>query len=275
MRRAAALLIALLALAGLAGCGDEKDDVATGDGDDPAATEPDGFNDPLLDRELTVTGATGHQIVDGTTITLSFDGSTVGVDAGCNQLSGTYTWDGDDLVVEALGGTEMGCDPERMEQDAWISAFLAEGPTVLATEDGTVTLTAGDEVVTLTDQPVADAVPLTGTTWVLDTIIESGGPDGTASSLPAGVTAQVTFADDGTYAVEAGCNTGTGTYEHFRDEIYLIDGPTLTRRTCPDEVMDVEYRVYDGLNDEVAVSIVGDRLTIEAMDGTVLGFVSG
>jgi heat shock protein HslJ len=279
MRRTAVLaLAALLALTGLAACGDDGDDVGTGD--DPSATEPGATepapaaDDPLADRDFHVATVTGHELVDGTSITLAFADGQVNVEAGCNHLFGSYSLDGTTLVVDDLGGTEMGCDQPLMDQDAWISAFLADRPTVELTGGEATALTAGATTLTLTRPTPEPPAELVGPTWTLDTILAGTGPEGTAASVPTGVTATITFEADGTYGVSAGCNSGSGTWAEAGAGIYQIDPPALTRRRCADEAMDVEGAVVAVLDGEVSASLEADRLTLES-DDAGLSFLAG
>lgn len=143
---AAATLLALT----LSGCGDEDSSPGTGD-DAPAAT---GTSLADLDGQQFATAQVdGHQLVDETVVRLAFAGDQISVDAGCNHMTGVAAIDGDTLTVTNLAGTEIGCEQDRADQDAWITAFLADGPTV-ALDGDTLTLTEGDVTMALAGQPV-------------------------------------------------------------------------------------------------------------------------
>lgn len=67
-----------------------------------------------------------------------------------------------------------------------------------------------------------------------------------ASSVPAGVTATITFAADGTYAVETGCNSGNGTYQQI-DAARLRPSEVLqTLVECRGPAGDVERAMVNG-----------------------------
>lgn len=274
MRRALALaLLAPLLL--LAACGDDGDDVDAG-GSEPGATEPAPADDlagrTFLATEVTEDGAP-RPLVDGTELRLSFADGQVGVQAGCNQLSGAYRLDGDVLTVEALGGTEMGCDPDRMDQDAWIAEVLAQ-PLTVALDGDTLTLSGGGTVIRLTDREVAapDA-ELVGPTWTLDTLISGTEASGTASTPPAGVTATIAFAADGTYQVSTGCNTGSGTWSG-EGAALEVDPPALTRRACTGLGAEVEAAMVAVLTGPVTAEVTEQRLTL-TRDTQSLGFTAG
>src|SRR5918992_2557978 len=119
-----------------------------------------------------------------TRITLNFvaDGHRLGAQAGCNQMGGPASFDGDHLVVDDMATTEMGCDPPRHAQDEWLARFLTSRPE-WSRSGSTLTLDNGTARIVLEDRDVADPDrPLRGTRWVVDTIVEGE----TASSVPAG-----------------------------------------------------------------------------------------
>lgn len=277
MRRTLALsLVALLGLAGLAGCGDDDGpSVGTGAGDEttvPAADGPAPADDPLAGRTFSVEG---DAIVAGTTVTVSFRDGAVIAETGCNRLSGQYALADGTLTTTDLMGTEMGCGPDLMAQEGRVRDLLQRSNEVAVT-GGEVTLSGDGDTWVLTEQGAPPTQELVGPTWTLDTLFAGSEPSDAASSVPQGVTASITFADDGTYAVEAGCNTGSGTYAEAGTGIYAIDAPALTRRRCDAAAMEVENALVDVLDGEVALSIEGDLLTITATggDGTGLRFTA-
>jgi heat shock protein HslJ len=274
MRTRVVAVLALALVLTLTGCGDDDPDVDTGGTTAPSAA--DGGADELDGRTFVATGVTEdgapRPLAAGTELRLSFADGQLGVEAGCNHLSATYTLDGEALRAEGFGGTEMGCDPALMDQDTWIAEVLAR-PATVALDGPTLTITAGATVLTLTDREVAapDAA-LVGTAWTLDTLLEGTGPDGTAGSVPGDVVATLTFADDGTYAVDTGCNTGSGSYAAEGD-VLTVDPPALSRRGCPGPGAEVEAALVTVLDGEVAHEITEQRLTLTNGDRGV-GFTA-
>jgi heat shock protein HslJ len=224
--------------------------------------------DSLDGRVFVSTDVTGHQLVDGTTITLSFDGDQLGANAGCNQLGGTWSLDGDVLVVpDDMVMTEMACDPPaRMDQDTWLASFLTSRPTV-ALDGDTLTLTSGDVTITMLDREVADPDrPLEGTKWAVDGLVSADA----VSSVPSDVRTPTLEFDGGHVLVDAGCNTGSGSYEATARDIAF--GPiATTRMACDDASMDVEAHVLGVLDGTVTYRIAADVLTLTNGDtGLVL-----
>ncbi|HEV7723136.1 MAG TPA: META domain-containing protein [Iamia sp.] len=270
MRRHVLTLLVLLAvLVPLAGCGDDDD---TGTEDASATTAP--AESPIAGRTFEAVSLESdvYDLVEGVTLSIAFTDDQITVDAGCNRLSGTYAIEGPILVVTGLGGTEMGCEPELMEQDAWIAGVLTARPVftpqapdglLLSDDDWTLTMAAAG------DEAADDDVELAGPEWTLDTLIDGEA----ASSVPEGVTATITFADDGTYAVAAGCNTGRGTYVEDATTLTL-EPPTLTRRRCDEAATSVETAVVAVLDGEADLRIDANRLTLTAASGAGLSLTT-
>ncbi|WP_183092593.1 META domain-containing protein [Nocardioides stalactiti] len=142
---------ALLALT-MSSCGDD-DEPTTMARDDGAAGSTS--LDDLDGRAFASVRVDGHRLVDGTQVRLAFDGDALSADAGCNHLFGTIAVADERLTATDMGGTEMGCPDGRNDQDAWLTTFLGDGPTV-ALDGDTLVLTGGDVVLELVEQDVPD-----------------------------------------------------------------------------------------------------------------------
>ena len=111
-----------------------------------------GSSADLDGRTYTSTEVRGHDLVEGSQVTLTFEDGRVSAQAGCNTMNGAATWDGGTLdVAGPMASTMMACEQALMEQDQWLSSFLTSSPTLEA--DGQ-TLTLGDDSsgMTLTEQ---------------------------------------------------------------------------------------------------------------------------
>jgi heat shock protein HslJ len=257
-------LLVLVIAAGVVAC---SDDGGAGDGSDVAAQ--------LDGRELVVVAVTeagaARELVEGTEIRLTFADGQLGASAGCNSMGGPYAFDGAVLVVDGLATTDMACEPPLMAQDEWLAGVLSGRPQVSIDDNG-VSLVDGSTAVLLVDrEAVRPDAPLVGTVWVLDTIFE-GGPDGAASSVPGGVEASVTFADDGTYSVATGCNVGSGAYELTGATTLRLEQPLVSLRPCePDQAVAEGAMLSLFAPGEVEAVVDDQRLTISAGD-VGLGF---
>ncbi|HYI60549.1 MAG TPA: META domain-containing protein [Acidimicrobiales bacterium] len=278
------LLCSAVALA----CGDDGgDDLDAGPGDsgggatEPAdgaagATEPAPAADPLAGRtfvatEMTEDGAP-RPLVEGTELRLAFAEDELRISAGCNSISRSYRFTGSGIELgDEAAATLIGCDPAREAQDEWITEVLS-GSVEAEVDGDTLVLTSGATTLTLLDRETASPdVPLVGTTWTLDTVLEGTSADGTASSVP-GPTATLTLAADGTYVLDTGCNTGSGTVE-VADGTLAFAAPELTRAACEGDTVTTEAAVVALLDGEVAYEIEERRLTLTAGDRG-LGFAA-
>lgn len=105
-------------------------------------------------------------------------------------------------------------------------------------------------------------------TWELRTdFLQDSGQTARAGERPPALTFE-----DGTLAVDTGCNTGSGDYEVSGDEITL--GPVaLTMRACDGPTGALESVVIGLLAAEnLAFGIDDETLTLTAEDGTTLAF---
>lgn len=229
----------------------------------PGEGLPDGRT--FLSESVTEQGEP-RPLVAGTRIRLSFSGDTVRADAGCNLLSGTARMDGDRLVVTNLGGTEMGCDEPRMAQDDWLIEFLGGRP-VLALDGDVLTLSDSRTVIRLSDRRIADPDrPLRGTRWEVDTLVDGA----VASSLPAGVSAYLTFTKGGQVTGYDGCNLFSGRYE-VRDLAIIVSELISATRHCAGDAGVVGQSVLDVLREEMTYRIEARRLMLDTASGKGLG----
>lgn len=251
-------LVAALAL-GACGRGESTQAGAAGSGGD----EPWGRT--FLSTEVTENGQP-KALVAGTRITLNFveDGHRMGAQAGCNSMGGTATFEGGRLIVNDLATTEMGCDPPRHAQDEWLGRFLTGRPE-WSRSGATLTLDNGTTRIVLQDREVADPDrALRGTKWVVDTIVEGQ----TASSVPAGAEAFVSFDDKESFTGNTGCNGmgGTSVIDEPRSTIRFSEVIT-TKMACEDDRMRLERAVLATLEGDVRYEIDADVLSLEGPEG--------
>lgn len=213
----------------------------------------------FLSTAVTKDGAS-FPLAAGTRIQLSFADGQLSANAGCNGISGNLAIDGDKLILGDVAMTEMGCDQARMSQDNWLVTLLSSSPT-FALDGNNLTITSGTTVVTLLDREVAQPdEPLVGPTWSLTTIFNAE----VASSVPQGVSAAITFAADGTYQMNDGCNAAGGTYVVAGDQITFTEG-IHTNMACPGDRGQIESAVLSVIhNGSVAFTIDADSLTLTA-----------
>ena len=260
-------VVAVLTLAAGCGSGDEAAD--------PSPTYAGPAPAEWLDGStFTSTEVTGHELVEGTQIELTFEGDRLSASAGCNTQGAPYSLDDGRLAwTEDPASTMMGCDADLMEQDEWLAGLFTAGVDLAGDADG-MTLTSGDVTITLTgaSAATADLSDLLGTTWTLTTLIDGAGDDGSASSVPTDVRTPTLKVDaDGSAALDTGCNRGSLTVEVDGDALSFGPG-MLTKMACPGAAGDVEkamLAVLDGTVDDVR----WDGSTLTVMKGEQgLGF---
>jgi len=275
----AALCVLLLGGAALAGCGDDDAEVGTGGtststpsssggspstGPGSAGTTVEAlWGREFVSADVRVDGEP-YALVEGTELRAGFEDGSISLSAGCNQMSGSVTLEGDRLTVGPLASTMMGCEEPLMAQDEWLASLLAE-PVVWLLDGDTLVLTTDDgTVITFTDREVAEPdLVLVGPLWSLETIIT--GDTASNSAWPEAPTMQ--FAEDGTVAVFDGCNRGSGAYTVDGDQLTI--GPVgLTRMACGDDTADAVAAMAGVIGAEpLTFEIDADVLSLRAASG--------
>ena len=208
-------------------------------------------------RTFLSTTVDGRVLVVGSRIRLSFMNGQVGASAGCNSMGGPYKVDGGRLVTTQLITTDMGCAPALMTQDQWVADLL--NGAALTLDGNTLTLAKDGVRLTLLDRKVADPDrPLLGNRWVVDGVLSGD----TATSVPSGVTASITFSD-GRVDVETGCNSGTATATIADGSITFSD-LSLTKKGCPPDIAALEQAVVNVLKGTASYTIEADALALRS-----------
>lgn len=276
------LALAVVLVLAVAGCGSDGSDgdasttgSSTTSDAGSGATEPAALltTDALDGRTFLSQEVEGRDLVKGSTLSLSFEGSNMAANAGCNTMTGEYVLkDGRIRWTETPAATMMACDQDLMVQDQQIVALL-KGGVEAALDGDELVLTSGTITITLLDEQTAQPdKPLVGTEWTLESLIDGDA----ASSVPADVTAPtLTIDESGHSSVFAGCNRGGGGVTVSDDGSTATFEPmALTRMACPGSAGEVEAAVTAVLDGDVQVAIDGDSLTLTK--GTkALGFRAG
>ncbi len=273
------LVLASLAVAavvlGLAACGSDDDSSSTTEpssgATEPAPAETDLSADALDGRTFTSTDVEGKELVDGSTLTFSFEGDMLGVNAGCNQQTTSYEIDGTTLRWTGVpAATMMACSDELMAQDTWVTELLTAGVEA-SLEGASLTMVSGG-VTVVAEEQAAEELPIVGTAWALESITTGE----TVSSVPVDVEAPtLSFADDGTVEVYAGCNRGGTTATIAEDGSTITFDPiATTKMACSPAAMDLEAQVLAVLDGEVQASTADGQLTLTNGD-TALTYTAG
>lgn len=223
--------------------------------------------DPLDGRSFVSTrvleGSAERPLVPGTRIELSLSQGRLSARAGCNLMGAGYRLEGDRFrLVGAIGTTEMGCDPDRHDQDAWLSAFLGSSPRVRL-QGPRLTLTAGGTEIDLVDREVVEPdLPLEGTDWTLETIVRGE----VASSVPAGLRATLRISDGGIGGFN-GCNEWGGRVVSTEGGTLVLRGIGQTRIGCAGAAAALERDVNAVITaGSITYGIDGSSLILRAGD---------
>lgn len=204
------------------------------------------------------TYVTGTPIPGGGPLTLGFTDGRVSADSGCNTSTGPVSFDGPVLRVSGMATTMMACSGAKSGADAWQTALLQSAPT-WKLDGSTLTLSGNGTTVTLQDKKVLHPdLPLTGTSWVVTTLLQPYGQ--VRSETLDAVRPTLTIASDGQVSGDAGCNrmTGTAEIEGSRATFHL----GTTRMMCAPDVMEIERQVLAALDGATEATVDSDTLTI-------------
>ena len=148
-------------------------------------------------------------------VTAAFKAGRISGLSGCNQFFGTYTVDGDRVVIGQLAGSMMACAEPSMKLERAVHAALA-GTFRYTLADNRMTLASGAApVLTFQAEP---APALEGVTWKVTGF--NNGRQAVVSPL-SGTTLALTF-KAGFVEGSAGCNT-------FRAKYTAEAGPRRSR----------------------------------------------
>jgi heat shock protein HslJ len=223
-----------------------------------------------LNGDWSLTSGTGPSgdvdVGDGVEITLGIDGDEWGGTV-CNSYGAQdVVVGGGTVTVGDVARTEMACLDDRLmaAEDAYLAAFTAvrayevTGDELRLTGDGT-------ELRYTRAAPVA-APELVGTGWVLDTVFEGGGPDGSARSTFGDEEAVLELADDGTFTASSGCVSNDGDHELDGSRLTLSFAFDADYECGSEELWAQDTVVWRVLGSEPEVELDGPRLTLTAGD---------
>lgn len=248
--------------------------VVTGCGGDVSGEEGESKGDAARVEPATVpelngtsfvsTNVSGHRLVPGSAISISFSEKDLGLSAGCNSMGGTYRLVDGKLTGTRGFSTQMFCGDELNQQERWLGKLLAGGVEA-GLADGKLILEGDDG---LRIELVEEEETLIGTTWELD----STGSDGPGwISVGARNPPTMKLTPDDAVQVFTGCNSGHG---RARVEGDFIDfGPIrLTRKACPGKAGKVEQTMMRTLEGKVFAELDGTDLELQG--ATQLFFVA-
>ena len=261
MRKLPALALAILLLVA---CGEsETPDRGGGATPTPAPPAVDANGVWTLRSGRSASGEI--EIPPGTRITMQVDGNEIRGSAGCNGYGAAISIEGEAFEAGGLALTEIGCAPDVAEaEERFVEAIGAAD--AIARDRKTLTLTGPGAELVFRLVPPLDPKPLTGTTWVLDTLVEGGTASSTiASAQPA----RLVLNDDGTFEGTTGCRSFTGAWAVSGDVV------AVTQRVFEGDcktAAEQDSHVAAALGGGFRAEREGDRLKVTAEESD-LGLV--
>jgi heat shock protein HslJ len=244
--------------------------VSGGRTDEVAPTETTdeqvGGEDPLAGSEWALIGYGPEgalmEVPAGVQVTLRFEDGQVGGTAACNSYFGSYQIAGETLEVGPIGMTEMWCEGLMELESTYLGMLGTAGRYRLSADE--LVLETAEGALVFGQPEAAAAVPITGTVWVLDTIVSGD----TAQSVLAGTRLTLEL-NDGKAAGETGCNYYGADYT-LEGSAFSIGLATITVQGCGDEIMAQEALYMSMLGTARGLRLEGGRLVIDTADGELV-----
>ena len=202
-------------------------------------------------------------VEEGTLVTATFgeDGVLSG-SGGCNQYSGAYRLDGDQLAAGPFASTMMACEVGMDQEGRYLTA-LEKAQRIAFTPEGR--LQVFYDAIAQVDEALVfapGAEPLVGPTWVLTAMGEAANPP----AAEAGVSVTAEFSAEGGLSGSAGCNRYTTGYE-ITPEGGMSTGMAASTMMFCDKGMEQESAFLAALNQAQAYKISGATLEITYAGG--------
>ncbi|MGH8792800.1 MAG: META domain-containing protein [Stackebrandtia sp.] len=158
MKRVAAT-VGVAGVFALAACGEGADGGGYGDdaSDDSAAVSGDELAGKTFEVEEVTGDADSQALMGDVAFTATFAEDSVVFRANCNNVQGTITLDEGVMTASSVAMTEIACqEPEFVEQDEWLLAFLESSPTWELQDESTLAFADGDLTVVMTESAPPD-----------------------------------------------------------------------------------------------------------------------
>lgn len=192
--------------------------------------------------------------------TMRFEDGNVHGFSGCNRLIGSYSLEGDRLVLGNLGGTMMACpEPAMSLESRFLEAFSGVLQVSVAGDVLVLTPAGGGDALRF----VREAPPrLEGVQWEV-----TGYNNGREAvvSPKAGTLPTVMF-EDGRVSGSSGCNRFHGPFTLEGDTLAI--GPLAsTRKACEEGLMSQERELLSALESAATWQIERGMLDVHRADG--------
>lgn len=197
---------------------------------------------------------------DGYAVTVSFEAGRVHGFAGCNQFMGSYTLDGERLVLGVLGGTMMSCpEPAMSVEDRFLKSFSGTLNVAVAGNAMSLTPASGGEALQFERAPPPR---LEGVQWEV-----TGYNNGRQAVVSPKVGTRLSLVfQDGRVSGSSGCNRFQGPFT-LEGGVLQIGPLATTRMACDEAVMTQEQEFLRALESAAKWDIVRGMLDVHRADG--------
>jgi heat shock protein HslJ len=203
-------------------------------------------------------------LVDGHPITLNITEDSANGTAACNGYGTGVLMAEGQITFSEIISTAMACSPEEvMESEARYLDALSRVDSFAGDKDR-LTLTGDDVEMSFIALPPVPVAELTGTVWVLESLI-----DGHSVSNVAGERATLELYTDGSMLGATGCRGLHGRYAVTGVEVAFPD--MTAEGECPAHLFEQDSHVIAVLGDGFRAVVDGQTLTLTS-DGE-LGLV--
>jgi heat shock protein HslJ len=226
----------------------------------PEAPAVSGSLESATWRLTELPGQTLPAAQDRQAVTVSFEAGRVHGFSGCNQFIGSYTLDGDRLVLGVVGGTMMACpEPAMLVETRFLKSFA--GALNVAVAGNTLVLTPANGGKPLLFERAAPPA-LEGVLWEV-----TGYNNGRQAVVSPRTGSRLTLTfRDGEVSGSSGCNRFHGQFT-VEGNALKIRPLATTRMACEDEVMAQEQAFLRALESATTWAIVRGMLDVHRADG--------
>lgn len=222
----------------------------------PASASPTPRLSPLANTDWTATTIFGRPIPSGTNVTLLFAVVQASGFSGCNNFTVPYAVQDTGLRFGPVAGTRASCGATLDAVETAYYTNLGQVTHYQLTGD-TLNLTSGTGETVLS---YARAAPATVEgPWTV-TLVNNG--SGAVSSVPAGVSATISFMPDGTVSGFGGCNSFGGGYSTGPANKIAIGPLMSTMQACGDPADTLERQLLTALQNSTTWNVTSGTLDL-------------
>ncbi len=180
---------------------------------------------------------------------------------GCNNISVTYTMDGQKLTFGMGISTQKACGELMDKQETGINTAMRS--IISYDMDGERLLMMDSSGTVLLQFSVIEELPLTDTLWQA-TSVDNGA--GASIQLLPETTVTAVFSNNNSISGNASCNMYNTTYEIRGDALRVDPSIITTRRACTEPIAAQEGLFLAALSNGTHYSIRGNRLDLRGED---------